>query len=171
VAADRVLALAWGIRALMVEIQDQLFPVPQERSTSDDYLTPPQIFEALALEFDLDVASPPGGVQWVPAKRFLTKAEDGLSQPWEGRVWMNPPYTQVTAWAGRFTAHAHGIALLPHGKSAWHNRLWADAEAVAVPFKYFDFVGGSIPYPVWFAAYGPECVEALGRVGIVRFRG
>lgn len=154
----------------MVEIQEQLFRVPQERSTSDDYLTPPQVFQALGLTFDLDVAAPPGGVEWVPAVRYLTKAEDGLSCPWEGRVWMNPPYSEVTRWASRFMEHAHGIALVPQAKSAWHNRLWAAAEAVAVPFQYFDFVGGSIPYPVWFAAFGEECVAALHRVGIVRFR-
>src|SRR5690606_35780948 len=52
---------------------------------SDDYYTPAWLFDALGLTFDLDVASPPGGVEWVPAARFYTVEDDGLSQPWTGR--------------------------------------------------------------------------------------
>lgn len=150
--------------------QSVLFGVPQEQKTSDDYYTPKHVFDALDLCFDLDVAAPPGGVPWVPADRYYTKEDDGLSQPWHGRVWMNPPYSEATAWVRRFIEHRHGVALLSHAKSAWHPTLWAEADAVAFPFRYFDFVGGSIPLPVWFAAFGDECVEALSRIGVVRYR-
>lgn len=147
-----------------------MFDAPQEQLTKDDYYTPKAVFDALDLTFDLDVCAPPGGVPWIPAARYYTKADDGLSQPWEGRVWMNPPYSEVTAWAHRFIAHGHGIALVSHAKSAWHPVLWDKADAVAFPFHYFDFVGGSVPLPVWFVAFGDECVEALHRVGIVRLK-
>jgi hypothetical protein len=72
--------------------QPRLFPTPQEQVTSDDYYTPPWIFERMALEFDIDVCAPPDGIAWIPAARYFTQADDGLVQPWEGRVWMNPPY-------------------------------------------------------------------------------
>ena len=147
----------------------QLFPVAQERTTSDDYYTPPHVFERLAIEFALDVASPPGGIPWVPARHFLTMADDGLSAPWEGRVWMNPPYSQASPWVRRFIDHGHGIALVPHAKSAWHPLLWEAADGCVMPRDgYFNFVGGSIMLPVWFAAFGAECVEAIGRLGRVR---
>lgn len=149
-------------------IQQVLVRVGQQQQTADDYYTPKPIFDALALRFDLDVCAPPGGVPWVPADRYFTVEDDGLSQEWFGRIWMNPPYSQVTPWARRFMEHGHGIALISHAKSAWHPELWAAADAVAFPFRYFDFVGGSVPLPVWFAAYGEECVEALHRVGVVR---
>jgi hypothetical protein len=68
-----------------------IFSTPQTEMTSDDYYTPPWIFETLGLTFDLDVASPPGGIDWIPARRYFTIADDGLSQPWQGFVWMNPP--------------------------------------------------------------------------------
>lgn len=152
-------------------VQQLLISHGQEQLTKDDYYTPPQVFEALRLTFDLDVCAPPGGVPWLPAARFYTKADDGLSKPWEGRVWMNPPYSQATAWVRRFIDHGHGVALVSHAKSAWHPELWAKADACAMPFAYFDFVGGSIFMPVWFAAFGEECVEALHRVGVVRVRG
>ena len=150
--------------------QQQLLAVPQTIETSDDYYTPKHIFDALALKFDLDVCAPPGGVPWLPADRYYTVEDNGLAQPWSGRVWMNPPYSQATVWVRRFMEHAHGIALMCHAKSAWHPLLWADADACAVPYVYFDFVGGSIASPVWFAAYGDECVDAIGRVGVVRYR-
>jgi hypothetical protein len=148
--------------------QLSLIEAPQTQLTKDDYYTPAEVFRALDLRFDLDVCAPPGGVPWIPADRYYTLADDGLSQPWDGRVWMNPPYSQATAWVRRFIDHRHGIALVGHAKSAWHPVLWSTADAVAVPFEYFDFVGGSVSMPVWFAAFGSECVDALHRVGSVR---
>ena len=51
--------------------QDRLFAVQQEQLTSDDYYTPAWVFERMGIEFDLDVAAPPGGIPWIPAKRFI----------------------------------------------------------------------------------------------------
>lgn len=152
-----------------------LFSYGQDQLTSDDYYTPAWVFERMGLTFDLDVCAPPGGVPWVPATRFLTVADDGLSQPWEGRVWMNPPYSKPTPWVRRFIEHRHGVCLVPHAKSAWHLELLATADGVAAPADgYFDFVGsrevnkGSIFMPVFFAAFGDECVDAIGQLGAVR---
>ena len=58
-----------------------------DHGTSDDYYTPPFIFEGLGLRYAMDVCSPPGGSPWIPADRFLSIVEDGLATPWEGRVW------------------------------------------------------------------------------------
>lgn len=154
----------------MSGMQQSLLGLPQSQLTKDDYYTPRHVFEALGLTFDLDVCAPPGGVPWIPCARYFTKEDDGLSQPWEGRVWMNPPYSAATSWVKRFISHGHGVALVGHAKSAWHPELWAAADACAMPFEYFDFVGGSIFMPVWFAAFGDECVEALHRVGVVRIK-
>jgi hypothetical protein len=43
-----------------------------DHDTSDDYYTPPFIFEALGVEFDLDVSAPPGGVGVSVMHRLLT---------------------------------------------------------------------------------------------------
>jgi hypothetical protein len=43
----------------------------------DDWYTPPEIFDALGLTFDLDPCSP-GPSHWVPARQVFTKQEDGL---------------------------------------------------------------------------------------------
>jgi hypothetical protein len=57
---------------------------------------------------------------------------------------------------------------MPWAKSAWTIRLWAEAEAIALPPRIFDFDGGSISYMVMFAAFGDECVEAIERLGPTR---
>lgn len=74
-----------GLAATLAS-QPALFGVPQTQLTKDDYYTPREVFERLGLTFDLDVCAPPGGVPWVPARRYYTTADDGLSQPWFGRV-------------------------------------------------------------------------------------
>ena len=157
-------------------IQATLFGAEQAEFTSDDYYTPAWVFKAMGLEFDLDVCSPPQGVPWVPAKRRFSLVDDGLSQPWHGRVWMNPPYSGTTPWVDRFIEHGNGVALLPMAKSCWVNKIWSAADAVAISEQggEMHFVRPDQPkplriwFPVFFAAFGAECVEAVGRVGDVR---
>lgn len=152
--------------------QPPLFAAGQEQLTADDYYTPAWVFEAMGLTFDMDVCAPPGGVSWVPAQRFLTMADDGLSSEWSGRVWMNPPYSQAAHWVPKFIEHRHGVCLLPHAKSAWHPRIWSAADGIVNPDHRVNFVSsrsnGEVMYPLFFAAFGPECVEAIGRLGRVR---
>lgn len=146
----------------------QLFHAPPQSGARDERYTPAWVFQRLGLRFDLDVAAPVGGVPWIPADRHYSIEDDGLAQPWHGRVWMNPPYSGATPWVTKFIEHRHGIALVGHAKSAWHPALWAACDGAVVPDEYFDFVGGSIFMPVWFAAFGDECVEAISRMGVVR---
>ena len=71
--------------------------------TSDDYYTPKWIFDAIGLEFDLDVSAPPGGSPWIPAKNHFTIIDDGLAQEPRtqlapgSRAWRLPP----TSWSTR----------------------------------------------------------------------
>ena len=48
-----------------------------DNNTTDDHYTPAFIFQALKLEFDIDVAAPVGGVAWIPAKKYYTLIDDG----------------------------------------------------------------------------------------------
>lgn len=96
----------------------------------------------------LDSASPPEPIAWIPAKARFTVVDDGLSQPWKGRVWMNPPYSKLTPWVDRFMAHGNGIALLPFSNSAWWRKLWCDPSVpMAVIPDSFAFVGGGHSRP------------------------
>ena len=145
----------------------QLLQHEQEVTTSDDYLTPRWVFDTLGIEFDMDVAASPFGGH-VPTQRSLTKVDDGLTHPWSGRVWMNPPYGSATPWVRRFIAHGNGIALVPWAKSAWTIELWTEADAIALPARWFHFDGGSIMLPVFFAGIGEWTRKPLAHIGKVR---
>jgi hypothetical protein len=160
----------------MVALEPRLFPVEQRETTSDDYYTPAWVFERMGIRFDLDVCAPPGGIPWIPADRFFTMADDGLAQPWHGRVWMNPPYSNSTPWVERFITHRHGIALVQMARAHWCHRLWREADAVVLATaddKLFEFIASDgtwqhVYMPVHFAAFGDDCVEAIAHLGRVR---
>lgn len=150
-----------------------LFGLEQEVATSDDYYTPAWLFDKMAIDFDLDVASPPGGVPWIPAKRSLSIADDGLTAPWTGCVWMNPPFSKPTPWVDRFIEHRHGVVLFGFTRGRWCDRLWSsDAAWIRLPYNFkFESRHGPISsgaLHVCLAAFGAECVEAISRVGRVR---
>ena len=116
-----------------------LFGQPQQELSSDDYYTPRWIFDALGVTFDLDVASPPGGPPFTPCRRYYTQADDGLASPWEGLVWMNPPYSKPAPWVEKWIRHANGFALLPTNGGKWCGDLWA-SKAVGVWLGRLAFV-------------------------------
>lgn len=111
---------------------------------SNEWYTPEYIFEALGVEFNLDVASPKDRTHCsVPARRFYDKDVDGLATGWFGFVWMNPPFghqkTKET-WIRKFLSHGNGIALMPDRTSApWWQHFSQHSDSVL-------FVKGKIKF-------------------------
>lgn len=80
---------------------------------SIEWYTPPEVFDAIGLEFDLDPCSPGAGKSFVPARKHYTVDDDGLSSPWEGTCFVNPPYGPETRkWLEKLAAHGDGVALV-----------------------------------------------------------
>src|ERR1051325_3117167 len=104
-------------------------------STSTEWYTPPEVFRAIAAEFDVDVASPGKKVvPWIPAKEHYTKQDDGLAQNWHGFVWMNAPFglrNGMLDWIEKFIHHGNGVALVPDFTStAWWQKLAAHSDCI-----------------------------------------
>lgn len=97
----------------------------------DEWLTPPEIVEALG-PFDLDPCAPVDR-PWPTAAVHYTKEQDGLSLPWKGRVWLNPPYGRETFhWLARLADHGWGTALIfaRTETNGFHDFIWNRAHAV-----------------------------------------
>lgn len=143
---------------------------------SVEWYTPPEIFEALGLRFDLDPCSPPGGLPWVPADRFLSAADDGLHSPWEGRVWMNPPYGRGVThkWMRRLAAHGDGVALIfARTETSWWQEVVPSADAVCFIAGRLSFIPGddrperdAAAAPSALIAFGDVCAEAVAGCGL-----
>lgn len=144
--------------------------------SSVEWYTPPEVFSALGLRFDLDPAAPPGGVPWVPAERSYSIEDDGLSQPWSGRVWLNPPYgPNLGAWLDRLADHGDGLALVfARTDTRWYQGAARRATAACFVAGRLAFLrpdgrpGRSPTAPSVLLAYGLPCAMALAesRLGV-----
>ncbi|MDN7356341.1 DNA N-6-adenine-methyltransferase [Acetobacter senegalensis] len=140
---------------------------------SDEWFTPPEIFEAMAVQFDLDPCQPEDGRSFlsVPASRYYTARQDGLTAPWGGFVWLNPPFggrNGVVPWLRKFMAHRNGVCLVNALTSSGWFHDWAPyADAMLFPRGKTKFVrpdgsrGASPANGVVLLACGGEGVQAL----------
>lgn len=121
------------------------------RSGRDEWWTPEDIVSraraALGGQIDMDPASIDGANQVVRAARFFDRETDGLTQPWSGRVFMNPPFSvsvigkfvdkliaepDVSAW----------VCLVNNGtETRWGQKLLSSAHVVAFPASRIRFCG------------------------------
>ena len=148
---------------------EHLFALPSDefKMTSDDCYTPRWVFDAMGLQFDLDVAAPKGGPWHVPAKRYYTAEDDGLAQPWDGLVWCNPPYSKFKPWAQRWAMTDQAVLMGTYAPELWITpRVFGAADAVAFVSVKFSLPDGDLIKPrhglfVAFRGVGTEPAERL----------
>ncbi|WP_420431356.1 DNA N-6-adenine-methyltransferase [Candidatus Poriferisocius sp.] len=115
--------------------------VPAAAPLSGEWWTPPVIIEAARKamgSIDMDPASSAEANKTVQASMIYTAQMDGLARKWSGRVWCNPPFSEMTAWA----MHAmdqyergdiQALCLLgPWGASRWQPRAWSTADGICL---------------------------------------
>lgn len=145
------------------------------RADTDEWLTPPQLLKCLG-PFDLDPCSPVDR-PWPTAATHYTLDDDGLHMPWLGRVWLNPPYSQVEGWAARMAEHGHGTALFFARVETrwWQQDVWPKASAVLFLAGRLTFyrgdgtrskAGHNSGGPSALVAYGPEDARLLRRTDL-----
>jgi hypothetical protein len=130
--------------------------------STDEWLTPPELLSRLG-PFDLDPCTPLA-MPWSTAARRYTPEDDGLTQPWAGRVWLNPPYgAQTGRWLRRLATHGDGIALVfaRTETSTFFRWVWPKADALL-------FIRGRLAFrrpdgsPAGHNSGGPSVLVAYG---------
>jgi phage N-6-adenine-methyltransferase len=106
---DRAEANRWTVEEMHGRLHVQ--PVTALLSSASwEWYTPGRYIEAARRVLggiDLDPASSDEANRIVQAARFYTAHDDGLTQPWSGRVWMNPPYCGMTGLFVERLLHAY----------------------------------------------------------------
>ena len=144
------------------------------RMKNDEWLTPPELIQKLGA-FDLDPCAPVSR-PWDTAAQHYTVANDGLSQPWHGRVWCNPPFgREAVKWLRRMVGHGNGIALIPARTETamFYETVWGVAAGVlfirgrphfySVDGERASFNSGA---PICLVAYGAQNLSALEKSGL-----
>lgn len=136
---------------------------------SQVHLTPRWLIDALG-PFDLDPCAATDR-PWDCAARNYVAADDGLALPWEGRVWLNPPFDryQVGKWIQRLADHGTGFCLVHARTEAdWFQPIWESAGLILFLRKRLKFCrsdGTEQPAnsgaPAVLAAFGQGAVSRL----------
>ena len=146
------------------------------RMGKDEWLTPPSILRALGA-FDLDPCAPIVR-PWETAARYYTVEDNGLLKPWDGRVWLNPPYGPppiVAPWVRRMPEHGKGTALIfaRTETDLFFEMVWKRATALLFlrGRLYFHHVDGRVAdanagAPSVLIAYGADDAVILEGCGI-----
>lgn len=142
---------------------------------SFEWYTPPSIFEGIGLTFDLDPCSPGAGKSHVPALKHYTIVDDGLASPWEGTVFVNPPYGPETPkWMKKLAEHGDGIALVfARTDVKWFHEVGIKASLICfVSGRIKFFKGNTVDQPgtpgagSMLIAYGDRAAAALRQSGL-----
>lgn len=135
-------------------------------SKTDLWATPQDFFNELDAEFHftLDVCALPENAK---CEQFFTPEIDGLSQPWKGRVWCNPPYgREIGQWVRRaHLAVASGgaevvVMLLPaRTDTRWfHDYIYKKAEIRFLKGRLkFGNLKNSAPFPSMVVVFEQRC--------------
>jgi phage N-6-adenine-methyltransferase len=150
------------------------------KETNYEWYTPANVIaavrRALGGRIDCDPATSELAQTVVKAKIYYTIAEDGLTQPWHGTVWLNPPYSRqyierfvdkllAEIRAGNVTA----AILLVHPKidTAWWNKAAAASSCFCFTKRRIRFWS-----PTKMDAYSPMSGSVFLYYGrhVARFR-
>jgi phage N-6-adenine-methyltransferase len=132
------------------------------RSDSHTWETPQWLFDELDAEFhfELDVCALPENAK---CDRYFVPDQDGLTQPWRGICYMNPPYgAEISRWVQKaYEASLYGatvVCLLPGrlGSRWWRQYVKLASEIRELPGRLrFGNAPSSAPFPSVVVIFRP----------------
>lgn len=138
-------------------------PHVSHNSGENEWYTPKEYIDAARAVLgviQLDPASSKTANKTVKAKTYYTVQDNGLSKPWAGTVWMNPPYASelVAKFAAKLVEHVNeleveeAIVLVNNAtETAWFRALAGIASAIIFPnsrVKFIDQLGDAVGAPL-----------------------
>jgi phage N-6-adenine-methyltransferase len=139
-------------------------------SDTPEHYTPAEILDAVIAclgTIDLDPCSNSHESPNVPAARHYTAADDGLSQLWHGKVFMNPPYgREISKWVDKLCAEyeaermTEAIVLVPaRTDTDWWEQLVEGHKLICFVHGRLTFIGNEevAPFPSALVYFGTEC--------------
>lgn len=146
------------------------------RPQTEVWLTPPEILTALG-PFDLDPCAACEPRPWPTARNHYTIRDNGLVCRWNGRVWLNPPYSTlaIRKWLARMSEHGTGTALIFARTETEHfaKYVWPACDALLFLHGRLNFhhaSGDRAPAnagaPSVLCAYGVDDADALAGCGL-----
>lgn len=137
----------------------------QFESATVEWPTPDSLWKPLHDEFcfTLDVCATDENAK---CPKYYTRADDGLSQPWEGVCWMNPPYgREMVAWLKRAEAEkANGVttvALIPSRTNTgwWHDIVMPNEVRFVRGRPKFGNADQGLPWPLAIVVFRGQGTE------------
>lgn len=146
-------------------------------SETPEWYTPKEIVKCTVAALgaiDLDPCSP--SKPTIPAKRWFTREQNGLSRDWSGRVYMNPPYgREIAEWAAKLLAEfrakrtTEAIALVPARVDTEWFRLFRDCAVCFVDGRLkFSNAQSAAPFPsaaIYLGKAVPKFAKAFAAAG------
>jgi hypothetical protein len=147
-------------------------------SNSPEWYTPGDIVSRVVAtlgSIDLDPCSNSHDNPTVPAAKHFTEADDGLTQEWAGRIYMNPPYGRgIDEWVAKLDAAyragrvPEAIALLPARVDTRWFRILRDYTVCFVNGRLRFSGADPAPFPSAAIYLGPDSTkfyEHFGPIG------
>ncbi len=150
------------MRQMALRSSNHMPGVKRRKPYSDEWYTPPDLVKSLG-PFDLDPCAGP----MAHATINIVPPGDGLAFEWEGRVWLNPPYSTVHEWLTKFISHANGIALVnARPETEWFQNFARGADGFLwlrrrIVFLQADGSASRPPVGSVLVAYGKQNAVAL----------
>lgn len=128
-------------------------PHVTHNSGENEWYTPVEFIHAaheVLGDIDLDPCSSARANEVINASRYFTIDDDGLSCKWEGRVWMNPPYSSsfVEPFTRKLAEHykagdvTEAIVLVNNAtETAWFQSLASKSAALCFPAGRIKYWG------------------------------